>query len=172
MWVKDYMRDWVNTIAPDKTLAEALKQMVEKKTNSMIVVGENNKPLGTLSARGLIKEVVPAYLKEDPSPSQFEAEGTFERCARRAKDKKVEDAMIKDVHLISVDDAMIEAAAYALKGSRRILPVVNAEGELVGAITRTCIKNAFYNVVFKKGKVDPKSGRFDNEEVKDGRSSE
>lgn len=45
MIVKDYMCDWVNTISPEKTFPEAVKQMVEKKTNSIVVIDENKNQL-------------------------------------------------------------------------------------------------------------------------------
>jgi predicted transcriptional regulator len=159
MWVKNYMCTWVNKISPDKTLKEAVKQMVKEKTNSAIVVDENDKPIGILSSHIIIKEVVPDYLKDDPTYSKYGAEGTFDKYAKEAKDKKVEDIMHKDFHELSINDPMIEAAAYASKGARRIIPVVDAEGKLVGAITRTCIKNALHNVIFKDDQVDPSDNR-------------
>jgi len=67
--------------------------------------------------------------------------------------------METDYHSLSIKDAMIEAATYALKGNQRFMPVLDEEGKLVGAITRTCIKNALYNVFFKGEKIDPKNNR-------------
>lgn len=163
MWVKNYMCKWVNKITPDKTLADAAKQMVEKKTNSMVVVDENDKPVGMVSAHLLIKQVVPEYLKDDPIYSQFGAEGTFDRYAAKAKDKKIGEFMDTDFHCLSDKDAMIEAAAYSLKGRRRMLLVVNDKGVLVGALTRTCIKIALYNAIFKDSQIDPKTGSRDRE---------
>jgi len=157
------MCKWVNTIAPNKTLAEAVEQMVEKKTNSMVVIDKNNKPLGLVSAHLLIKQVVPQYLKDDPLYSQFGAEGTFDRYAHRAKNKKVREFMDRDFHTLSEDDAMIEAAAYSLKGRRRMLLVTNKKGILVGALTRTCVKIALYNAIFNDDKIDPKLGSRDKE---------
>lgn len=168
MWVKNYMCKWVNTITPDKTVADAVKQMVEKKTNSMIVVDEDGKPVGIVSSHLLIRAVVPEYLKDDPTYSKYGAEGTFDRYAEKAKNIKIEKIMTNGFHKLSVDDAMIEAAAYASKGVRRIIPVVDDEGKLVGAITRTCIKNALHNVIFSDKKVDPQDNRDGIVESKSG----
>jgi predicted transcriptional regulator len=155
MWIKDYMCEWVNTISPEKTIADAVKEMVEKKTNGMIVTDEDDKPIGIISSRSLIKEVVPEYLGEDPSHSKYGAEGTFERYANAAKDVKIKDTMITDFHILNENDTMIEAAAYAGVDKIRILPVVNSEGKLIGVLTRTCIKIALYNAIFNTSKVDP-----------------
>lgn len=153
MWVKNYMCNWVNTISPDKNLSDAVAQMVEKKTNSLIVVDAENKPVGIISSYSLIQTVVPEYLKEDPLYSQFGAEGTFDKYVVENKEKKVEEIMTRNFHALSVEDAMIEAASFSTEGVIRILPVVDAEGKLVGAITRTCIKNALYDAIFGKGRV-------------------
>ncbi|PIP34050.1 hypothetical protein COX69_03695 [Candidatus Falkowbacteria bacterium CG_4_10_14_0_2_um_filter_48_10] len=155
MWVKDYMFKNVCTIFPETTIAEALRVMVEKKTNSLIVVDKNQKPIGTLSSYTLVREVVPPYLKDDPVFSQFGAEGTLDHYAQQFKDRKVSELMHKDFHVLSDKDAMIEAASYAIKASRRILPVADEHGRLIGAITRTCIKNALYNAVFKEQPINP-----------------
>src|SRR3989339_1225601 len=149
MLVKDYMFTEVCTASPDLTIKEAVKLMVEKKTNSLIVVDDQNKPIGTLSPYTLIREVVPAYLKDDPMFSQFDAESTFDKYAEKVKDKKIGEFMHADFHALSDKDAMIEAASYSINVSRRIFPVVNEKGILTGAITRTCIKNALYNVLHR-----------------------
>ena len=158
MLVKDYMFTEVCTASPDQTIAEAIKKMVENNTNSLIVVDEDNKPVGTISSYTLNRDVVPSYLKDDPIFSQYGAEGTFDKYAEKFKDHKIGDLMHTDFHKISEKDAMIEAASYSIEAARRILPVVNKEGKLIGAITRTCIKNALYNAIYKDKKIDPKNG--------------
>ena len=150
MKIRDYMFKDFYTINPDKTLADAVKKMVEKKSNSLIVVNEENKPLGLISSYCIIKAIIPSYLKEDARPSIYDAEGTFDRYAHNSKDKKIKDIMYKEFHTLTDDDTMIEAATYSLKGARRIFPVVNKETEkLVGAVTRTSIKNALHDIYFK-----------------------
>jgi len=163
MWVKDYMCRWVNTIEPQKSIADAAKKMVEKKTNSLIVVDKEGKPIGLITSHILIQETVPEYLKDNEISAQFGAEGVFDKYAAKVKNQKLEDVMYSDFHTLSIDDAMIEAAAYASKEQRRTIPVVDKEGKLTGAITRTCIKNALYNAIFKDKKIDPtidRNGEF------------
>jgi len=147
MWVKDYMSREFCVISPDKTIKDAITAMVEKKTNSLVVVNEENKPIGILSSYTLIKEAVPAYLKDDPIYSNFGAEGTLDKYAAKMKDKKIEEIMHKDFHILSEEDAMIEAASYAIEASRRMLPVVDAQGKVIGVINRTSIKNALYHAM-------------------------
>lgn len=155
MWVRNYMKDCFNVITGEKTLGEAVEQMVKQKVNSLVVVDESQKPIGLVTSHVLIKEVVPEYLKGDPTHSQFGAEGTLDRYAQSSKEKKVSEIMYKDFHALNENDAMIEAASYLVEGDRRTLPVVNDEGVLVGVITRTCVKKALYNSIFPESKIDP-----------------
>ena len=149
MKVSDYMCGNIHTITKDRTLADAIKQMVEDKSNSLIVVDESNKPIGLFSSRTIIRAIVPDYLQRDIKSSIYGAEGTLDEYTSNAREMKVEELMYKDFHSLTSDDAMIEAAAYMLKGSRRIIPVVDKEsGEVVGSVTRTCLKNALYDILF------------------------
>ena len=152
MWVRDYMSKEFCVISSDKTIEDALVAMVEKKTNSLVVVDEEEKPIGIVSSYTLIKEVVPDYLKGDPIYSNFGAEGTLDKYAVKMKDKKIGDIMHKDFHILSENDAMIEAASYAVEASRRMLPVVDGDGKTIGVINRTSIKNALYDAIRKENK--------------------
>ena len=152
MWAKDYMFTGVQTITGEETAAAAVKKMVEAKTNSLIVINEKNEPIGIVSSYSLIKEIVPSYLKDDPVSSNFGAEGTFDKYAAKCKDKPIREIMNTDFHSLREEDTMIEAASYAVEATRRILPVVNKEGKLIGAITRTGIKNALFDVIFGKSR--------------------
>lgn len=148
MWVKNYMLKEAHTITADGTMADAVKLMVEKKTNSLIVVDGDMRPVGIVSSYTLLKETVPAYLKDNPVYSQYDAESVFGKYATRVKNKKIGEIMAKAPHALAETDTMIEAAAYALEASRRTLPVVNKEGRLVGVVTRTGIKLALHDAMF------------------------
>jgi len=153
MWVKDYMSKDFSITSPDKTVKDAITAMIDNKTNSLVVVDEESRPIGIISSYTLIKEAVPAYLKEDPIYSNFGAEGTLDKYAAKMKDKKVSEIMNIDFHKLSEGDAMIEAASYAVEASRRMLPVVDADGKVIGVINRTSIKKALYDAM-KNGEKD------------------
>jgi CBS-domain-containing membrane protein len=127
----------------------------------LIVVDDEERPVGTLSSYTLVRHVVPAYLKDDPMFSQYGREAVFMKYAERMKDKKVLDLMHPDFHLLSSTDSMIEAASYSVMAERRISPVVDADGILIGIITRTCIKNALHNAIYPDEPINPKNGGTD-----------
>ncbi len=149
MWVKDYMYTQVHTTTPETTVAEALLYMHQNKTNSLIVVDKNKKPIGIISSQILIRAMVPEYLKNDPMYSQFGPEGTMEESIKKIKDKTLDSLMYTEFHTLKTNDAIIEAASYSVDSYRRILPVVDEEGILIGAITRTCIKNAMHDALYQ-----------------------
>ncbi|MBU1118795.1 CBS domain-containing protein [Patescibacteria group bacterium] len=136
------------TILPHTTLSEAVKKMVDEKTNSMVVIDDTEKPVGLISSHLLIKEVVPDYFKDDPTYSQYGAEGTFKKYAGEVKDSLVSKFMITDFHTLTLDDFMIEAASYMMVDRLRTIPVVDNEKKVVGIISRTAAKKALYDALY------------------------
>ena len=160
MIVKEYMITSPATITKEKTLAEAVTKMAQEKTNSLIVVDEDTKPVGMVSSRSIIRAVLPDYLEDDPNISVFEREGQLDHFSRKVKDLKVEEFMRKIEYKIGPDDSMVRAAAFSTLASVRTLPVVDGEKKLIGSITRTSIKNAIYNSITSNKEEE---GQIDNE---------
>lgn len=148
MLVNQYMYKNPHVAQPTMTVGEAIKYMAQHKTNSLIVIDEAQHPIGLISSQILIRAAVPEYLKNDPVYSQYGPEGTLEESVHTVKDKPLSELMYTEFHTLAPDDAIIEAASYSIDSYRRILPVVDEHGVLLGALTRTCIKNALYNALF------------------------
>ncbi|MFH1426728.1 MAG: CBS domain-containing protein [Candidatus Kerfeldbacteria bacterium] len=156
MLVSEHIRRNVYTISPSADFREALEAMIEHKTNGLIVVDKDNKPLGAIDSFMLIKNMVPSYLLENPDLARFEPDGVFYKALSKSLHKKVKDMMV-DLNGISVkeDDRMIIAAALASKHDFRYIPVVDEKGELAGLVSRTDIKRAMASLVSIKD--DPES---------------
>jgi len=151
MFVKDYMLKNVCTISDNDTLEKAIEIMVEKKTNGLVVIDKNNEIVGTLSSFAIAKSIVPDFLKDDPNSSIYETEGIFDKYVKESSGAKVSEVMYKDVHVLTHDDAMIEAASFSAHADHRMMPVVKkGTNEIVGIVTRTSIKNACFNALKKK----------------------
>jgi len=136
------------TVTKDETLATVIKMMVEEKTNSLVVINKDEKPIGLISTHALIKEIVPSYLQDDPLYSQFGVGGTLKKYVERAKNDKVSDFMITNFHTLTLDDYMIEAASYTILDELRTLPVVDKDGKIAGTISRTAIKKCLYDSLY------------------------
>lgn len=150
MYVKDYMKTGSLTIAKDATLRDAVKQMVEKRSNTLIVLDDEQqrKPVGMVTIGSIINAVVPDYLEDNPSISSFTQTGQLEEFAEKVKDLPVEKIMIDIEATLKKNDPMIKAATLTTINALRTVPVVDEEGHMVGTISRTCIKNAIYNDMF------------------------
>jgi len=150
MLVKDYMSRDVVTITEDKKIIDAAILLKDKNINSLIVVNDKYEPVGTLSSHTLIREAVPVYLKGDSTIANSVSEDTFEKYPKMLKDKDIKELMHTHYHVLSPDDAMIEAAANSVKVHRKIMPVVDDGGKLVGIITRSNIGKAFTNAIIEE----------------------
>lgn len=144
--LKEAMRK-VGTIHKDKTFYNALSQMIEEKTNSLLVVDDDGKLVGMLNTGGLIKEVIPDYLEEDAVAAHYASEEIFDEDVKKVKDSKIENFMFADPATVDESDSLMEVAAIAISGKQLRVPVVNKDGEPIGIITRTELKRIFGEVL-------------------------
>jgi IMP dehydrogenase len=110
-WMKnrDVLFDTPITLEPHNTVADAAS-LIHKRAHGAIVVVENNKPVGIVT------------------------EADWEGADRFTQIKQV---MVKDLLVIS-DDLDAKAAFQLLhEKNRKLAPVVNKSGQLVGILTRT-----------------------------------
>ncbi|PIW37149.1 MAG: hypothetical protein COW24_01665 [Candidatus Kerfeldbacteria bacterium CG15_BIG_FIL_POST_REV_8_21_14_020_45_12] len=143
MLVKDHIRRNIITLPDTADFRQALETMVEHKTNGLIVVDSEMKPVGAIDSFLLIRTMVPDYLRLDPSLAQFEPEGVFYKLVSSALNKPVKEIM-QELHGVRVkeNDPMILAATLAAKHSYRYIPVCDDDDKLVGLVSRTDIKRA------------------------------
>jgi len=144
--VKETMRK-VGTIHKDKTFLEALTQMIEEKTNSLAVVGDQGELVGMINTGRLIKEVVPDYLEEDAVAAHYANEDIFIEDVKKVKDSKVEKFMFSEPKAVSTKDSLMEVAAIAVSGKQLRVPVVDENKKPVGIITRTELKRVFGEIL-------------------------
>ena len=152
MLVKNYMLRQVHKVSPSDTVAYALEVMISKKTNGLIVIDEiSSEIVWTVSSLSLAKTIIPDFLKKDPHNSIYEVEWSFDEYIRKSASLKVKDVMYKDFHLLTEEDAMIQAAAFSTHWDQRIMPVVKKwTKKIIWVITRTSVKNACYDVINNK----------------------
>lgn len=141
------MRAVPATIRSETTMKEAVQVMVANKMNGLIVTDEAGKVEGILSSWDIIQLIVPDYLEEDKHLAAFEAESTFDNRIQQTAETPVKDFMTKEVHSVTADDSLMQAATVLSEFHIRQLPVVDAEGVLVGYLNRTDMKLAIARVL-------------------------
>ena len=131
MYVKNKMTLDVVTIFKDASIDLAFQTMVEKGCKQLPVV-ENGILVGTVTEQ-LLSEVTPS---KATSLSMYELNYLLSKT-------KVKDIMISDMPVGEPDMLIEEAAAHMKASGVDSLPIVEADGKLVGIITRTDILEAF-----------------------------
>ena len=116
MLVRDMMNRSPGTVAPEATLAEALRVMADKKNRHLVVV-DRGTVVGILSDRDLAMYYDPSGMTEE-----------------RWKGVRVKQIMTGNPITIGSGAPIREAARILLKEAVSALPVVD-NGELVGALS-------------------------------------
>lgn len=145
--VKDYMRPAPAVILCSVSLKEAVQAMTREKTNGLVVVDAKNRVSGILSSWDVIRYVVPNYLEEDKHLASFASNDLFAKRIQEVASHPVSKFMTQRVHTVLPTDSLMEAATLLSEHNIRQLPVVDANGVLVGYINRTDIKKAIYEVL-------------------------
>ncbi len=115
VYAKDFMTKEVVKIDAMKSALEAAKLMAEREVGSLVVM-DGNKPVGIITDRDVMVEVV----ANDLEPGRI----------------KVSEFMSKPLVTVGLDTPMIEIAGLMEKHGIRRVPVVE-RGEIVGIVTST-----------------------------------
>ncbi|GIW09091.1 MAG: hypothetical protein KatS3mg061_0148 [Dehalococcoidia bacterium] len=127
--VGEIMRTRVPTVPPQATLAEVLEAVVSTRLNRAVVVDEQRRVVGIITDAELVRR-----LGERP--------GVIAALMRRtaavptADDVRARDLMIRDVVTTQPEVPIEVAIRQMLTQQRKILPVVDPAGRLLGVVDR------------------------------------
>ena len=144
--VDEYMQTDVVSIINTASIREAIRLMVEKNINSLVVIDKENRVVGMLSSIDIISYVVPDYLEDDKHLAAFESREVFERRVKEVGDQPVTKSMSAKVQTIQPTHTLIEAVTLLSEHRINQLPVVDDQGRLIGYIGRSNIKKAIGDV--------------------------
>lgn len=140
MFVKQWMRREVITVAPDETIANTCGLMDEHRIRRIPVIDQENTLLGIISKEDLRKAL----------PSAVDA--SLDETARAlANQVKVDTFMTRNPITVNHTDTLEKVAAIMCKHKIGGIPVVE-ENFLVGIITESDIFDAFVEVLGGRNK--------------------
>lgn len=113
MTVSDIMTDAAITDAPDDTIAQASAKMWQQQTGSLLIM-DGDRLAGIVTERDVLRTVAEG---KDPNTSSLR------------------DIMTPDVVTVPQDTSLKDAAAIMFEKWFRHLPVVSADGKVVGIIS-------------------------------------
>ncbi len=128
--VADFMDHKFNTLSPNTSINKAIDLLMKKRLIAVIVVNDQNKPIGLLSERDCLKMILHQAYSQLP-------------------DDTVKHYMQKISDPISKTMPASEAATLFINNKFRRLPVVE-DGKLVGQITRRDLLRGLHRRLFPR----------------------
>ncbi|MSQ08330.1 MAG: CBS domain-containing protein [Dehalococcoidia bacterium] len=137
--VKDIMTSPVLTIGRDKSVADAVKILLEHQIGGLPVVGADGKYLGMVTERTLLPHEEGLPFKRGTLLvflGQFvKGDQEIEKVLREARDRKVADVMARHVPTATEETPVSDVAARMIHQNVHHIPVLRA-GNVVGIVSR------------------------------------
>jgi CBS domain-containing protein len=133
--VADVMCDNPVRVREQTSVAEAARLLQSTSCSDLMVVGEANEWLGVVSEGDLLRACLPAYA-DLGGRSLVEAGDVLLARAARAATSTVAPLVLRNVIRVAPGDALLRAATVMASMQIRRLPVVDADGRLVGTLAR------------------------------------
>lgn len=128
-------------IHENATFEEAIKIMVHKQTNSLLVTNDAGVLVGELTMSDMLDAIVPEYLDGDSIAAHFATSDMFTEAVTDARNALVKDFMSTEVNPVETNDSLMSVAALAIASRRTHIPVVDSENMPVGVISRRGVKH-------------------------------
>lgn len=129
--VQEVMSERPHVTRADAPLREATRDMVRSRVAALPVVDNEDRLVGMLSEREVIRDLVATYLQRAMLGGSVRAIGMGGKDARRT----VRDVMTRQVLCVSPDQPLAEVASLMVNKDTGRVPVVR-EGRVVGFLTR------------------------------------
>ncbi len=113
----------VYVVKPDVKIADAAKEMKDNNLGSLVVIDSQNKVVGIITERDLVKAV-----------------------ANRDIESPVEKYMTKDVKGVTEDTSITDALDIMLNNGFRHLPIIKSDGKLYGIVSIRDLARALLDV--------------------------
>jgi CBS domain-containing protein len=141
--VRDIMTPHAVTVAPDRTLGDVARLMVEHDIRAMPVVDDSGSLIGMVTHRELLRYLIPDFVHRTKS-GEFRAP-TRTQLQRGSADPRlipVREAMARSVLCLSEDQTLSDVANLMSAKDVDRFPVVR-EGIVVGMLTRADLIRRF-----------------------------
>lgn len=139
--IKSAMSKTLVVVKEDATFQEATAIFSASGRADLDVVNEAGEFVGVISEGDLIRYAIPNFdqLILGENPSMEEINKLFLQSGRINAKSKITPLIIYDPITLSPEDELLKAAIPMVEKQIRSLPVLSAEGKLVGRLTRADI---------------------------------
>lgn len=148
MRVVDVMKTTIYTVSPDATLQDAVKLLLKHQTSGLVVV-ESSRVVGILSEKDIYRVFYPSYQEYYAAPESFTDFQQQEHEIASRSQLFVREVMTTNVLTVGPNEFVMKVGSIMLARNIHRLPVIDAEGQLVGVVTRGCIYRALFRQELK-----------------------
>jgi CBS domain-containing protein len=137
--VRDIMHRNIFYTTPEATLKDVANIFYRHKVSGVPVVDSDEKVIGIISEKHLIKAALPDYESLIENMSFTPDVEPFDELLKREDEIKVAEIMTRKVVTTTEDTPIVEVAAMMMFRNIRRVPVINDEGHLLGMVLRSDI---------------------------------
>ncbi len=155
MKIRDCVLTPVKTISKEATIKEVAELLYETG-QPIVVVDENNNPVGIISFIDVIKVFLPNFLDLIEDPDILKHLGVIDilKDKKTTKDLAAKDIMSSPVRTVDIDDSLLSAIAKMKKRMQRQLLVRDGD-KIIGLITAREILKELIKIIKKTMEEDP-----------------
>jgi CBS-domain-containing membrane protein len=139
MDVSTCMRKTVVLAEPDCDFVCLLHKIAAPTPRLAYIVDKDRTLIGVVSARDLLKEVMPSYMNAHLARSISDGTDYLKRQAEKARHRCARDIMVKKVISLHPHHQLLQADAIFAERGFNTLPVVDEHNKIVGEVTRVDI---------------------------------
>jgi CBS domain-containing protein len=149
MKIRDCVLTPVKTISKEATIKEVAELLYETG-QPIVVVDENNDPVGIISFIDVIKVFLPNFLDLIEDPDILKHLGVIDilKDKKTTKDLAAKDIMSSPVRTVDIDDSLLSAIAKMKKRMQRQLLVRDGD-KIIGLITAREILKELIKIIKK-----------------------
>jgi len=136
MKVREIMTKDLTAVEKDVPVRELIFILENAEMPNMPVVDDDGKLIGFISEKDLIRAALPGYFEMLHSASFIPDMNQLSTKLTQIADEPLEKFMRREVHYVTEDDDDLRAADLVIRQGVKNLPVVDAEGRLVGRVRR------------------------------------
>jgi len=148
MEIKEVMSTKVITVKPDDDVKKAASLICLKKISGIPVADNENRLIGMISEKDILRAIYPTYQEFFESPEEFRVFADLARRYNAATTMKVKEIYNKRVITVEPETPLLKALSLMIAKRVRRLPVVDKEGKLAGIVSQGDIHQALFNEQF------------------------
>ena len=150
--ISDIMDKDVYTCHYSQTLEEAVKILVDKKVGGLTVIDDNRHVIGFISDGDIMKAVAKQKTRSiagcNYSSMVLYDNESFEEKVEDLKKRNVMELATKRVFCVTLVQPIGEVAEILSSKKIKKIPIVTADGALVGVVRRSTIMRYIFNMLF------------------------